>query len=882
MHWYRRLFRRQLEEKQLDAELRFHLEQQIADYVAAGMKPEEARRRARLEFGGLDQVKEECRDVGAGRFVETLFQDLRYGLRQLRRNPGFTAVVILTLALGIAFTTAAFSVAVGVLWNSLPYKGADRMVSFSVASPARSSWPELSGSQFLIFLQSRVLDDAISWDFFPMSTKFNDLPEQVRVGWFTLNAFRFYGTRMLLGTPFTNQPLALGSEAPKEAVLSWDFWQSHFGGSRTVIGKSIELDNHLYTIRGVLPERFSPFDLYGAWDADLYVPLPLKTDLNDVHMITARLKQGVTPAAAASALQPLFKQFALESPTHYPKNFRLRVELLQGEVQNRFGKTLSIILVAAFILLAIACLNVSVLLLARGTARKHEFAIRTALGAGRGRLFRQLLTESLFLAVVGGGLGVVASYGLLHLLPLLMPSGELPRAAQIHLSIPVLVFAVLVSLSCGVLFGIAPAIRFGRGQGTMRMEFGTRGVAGDRRTRQLHSLLMATQVAATLVMVTAAAVAVSTVLRLYAAPLGFDPKDLTSFNASLSEGTFTKWPARTQYYAQLRDEVATLAGVKSVALSEVLPPVSRFIIPVHIQDSTATGQSATLQLVGRHFFQTLKIPLLRGRIWTVSEIAHAANFVVINQAMAREYWPNSDPIGQALTSKGLLSVANWELQAPTNHGSVQIIGVVGDTPNDGLLKPAMPAVYVPYSLLTLDSIHLLVRARPGFAGSIEREVRTAVARVNSNQPLDPVQSVEQHLRKAGWVRQQFLAVLFLLFACAAGILLAIGIYSVVSYSVSQRRKEYGVRMALGASRLDILWISLETVVRNLVLGLIAGAAVTIELSRLMTRWIKSSHLSVLLLILATIVLIVVGILASILPAIRACNTKPMDVLRLDQ
>jgi predicted permease len=773
-------------------------------------------------------------------------------------------------------------VAVGVLWNSLPYKGADRMISFSVASPARSSWPELSGSQFLTFLQSRVLDDAISWDFFPMSTKFNDLPEQVRVGWFTLNAFRFYGARMLLGTPFTNQPLALGSEGSKEAVLSWDFWQSHFGGSKTVIGKSIELDNHLYTIRGVLPERFSPFDLYGPWDADLYVPLPLKTDLNDVHMITARLKQGVTPAAAASALQPLFKQFALESPTHYPKNFRLRVELLQGEVQHRFGKTLSIILMAAFVLLAIACLNVSVLLLARGTARKHEFAIRRALGAGRGRLFRQLLTESLFLAVVGGGLGVVASYGLLHLLPLLVPSGELPRAAQIHLSIPVLVFAVLVSLACGVLFGIAPAIRFGRGQGDMRMEFGTRGIAGDRRTRQLHSLLMTTQVAATLVMVTAAAVAVSTVLRLYAAPLGFDPKDLTSFSASLSEGTFTKWPARTQYYAQLRDEVATLAGVKSVALSEVLPPVSRFIIPVHIQDSTATGQSATLQLVGRHFFQTLKVPLLRGRIWTASEIAHAANFVVINEAMAREYWPNSDPIGQALTSKGLLSVANWELQAPTNHGSVQIIGVVGDTPNDGLLRPALPAVYVPYSLLTLDSIHLLVRARPGFAGSIEREVRTAVARVNSNQPLDPVQSVKQHLRKAGWVRQQFLAVLFLLFACAAGILLAIGIYSVVSYSVSQRRKEYGVRMALGASRLHILWISTKTVVRNLAIGLIAGAAVSTALSHLIARWTTLSPFNVSLLVLAAVVLVVIGICATLLPAVRACNTRPMDVLRLDQ
>jgi predicted permease len=881
LSFFRNLLRKRTVEQALDDELRSSLEVLTQERTKQGFSQSVARRDALIELGGIEQVKEEVRAARAGRVLEDFVRDVRFGFRTLAKSPGFTTVAVLTLALGIAFTTAAFSVAVGVLRDSLPYKGADRMVSFYVANPVHSLGLQLPISQFLTFRRSPVLDDAVAWDFFPMSTKFNALPEAVHVGWFSPNAFRFYGVRMLVGAPFTNQPLVLGGEPPREAVLSWDFWQSHFGGSRNVLGKSIELDSHLYTITGVLPERFEPFDLDVPVDADLYVALPLKSDLNHVYVITARLKSGITPAAATSALQPLVQRFAIETPTHYPRNFRLHVDLLNSKLQHRYGKTFSIILATALVLLAIACLNVSVLLLARGTTRKHEFAIRAALGAGRGRLFRQLLTESLFLAVAGGSLGVAGSYGLLHFLPFLMPSRELPPSAQIQLSLPVLVFAVMVSLACGILFGMAPALRFG--QGHLRMEFGTRGAAGDQTIRQLHSALMIVQVAATLVMVTAAVVAISTVLRLYAAPLGFDPKGLTSFDVELSEGTFTTWPARTQYYARLRDEVATLASVKSVALSVFpLPPVSRYIVPIHIQGSTSTGQSATFKLVGQRFFQTLKVPLLRGRIWTNSEIAHAANLAVINQAMAREYWPKSDPIGQAVTSDGLKSRNVWMLQAPTNHAMVQIIGVVGDTPNEGLLKPALPTLYVPYTLLTGDGISLVVRARLGFEGSIVREVRGAVARVNGNQPFNLVESAEQRLRKAGWLDQQFLAVLFLLFACAAGILSAIGIYSVVSYSVSQRLKEYGIRMALGASRLDILWTSTKTVALNLAIGLIAGAVVSTVLSRLMTRWTELNHLNMPLLILATIVLIAVGILATLLPAMRACNMKPMDVLRLDQ
>lgn len=879
----RALFRGQKLADEINEEVRIHLQMEEQENRERGMTPTEAHYAALRRFGNVTQAQETSRESWGWRWLETLLQDVRYGLRQLRRNRGFTAVIILTLALGISFTTAAFSVAVGVLRNSLPYKSAGRMVSFTVANPVHSYALQLPVSQFLTFRQSPVLEDAVAWDFFPMSTKFNGLPESVHVGWLSPNAFRFYGVRMLAGAPFTNQPIVLGAEPPKEAILSWNYWQSHLGGSRSVIGKSIELDDHLYTITGVLPKRFDPLDLDVAIDADLYVPLPLNTDLNHVYMITGLLEPGITPAAAALAIEPLLKQFAIETPTHYPIGFHLHVKLLQGQLQRRFGQVLSIILAAALVLLAIGCLNVSVLLLARGTTRKHEFAIRAALGAGRGRLFRQILTESLFLAFAGGALGVATSYGLLHFLPSLMPSGELPPSAQIQLSIPVLVFAMVVSVACGLLFGMAPALRWGRSQGDLRMETTTRGAAGDRRTRRLHSVLMTVQVAATLIMVTAAAVAVSTVLRLYGAPLGFSPKGVTSFDASLSEGTFTSWPERIQYYSRLRDEVATLADVESVGLSVFpLPPVSQYKVPVRTEDTSATGEFATLQHVDRHFFQALKVPLLRGRIWSASEIAHAANLAIINQTMARKYWPNGNPIGQVVTSEGLKSRNVWMLQAPTNHASVEIIGVVGDTPNQGLLKPVLPALYVPYTILTPDGISLIVRARRGFAGSIVKEVRKSVARVNANQPLDMVHSAEQRLKEQGWLKEQFLAVLFLLFALAAGILSAIGIYSVVSYSVSRRRKEYGIRLALGASRLQILLISTKTVARNLAIGLIAGAAVSMALSRIMVRWTKLNHLNVPLLILAAAMLIAVSILATLLPAMRACHTKPMEVLRLDQ
>jgi predicted permease len=580
--------------------------------------------------------------------LESLWADVRFALRQLRKSPGSASVCVLSLALGIGATTAIFSVVYCVVLKPLPYVGADRMVHIDVFDHSGDrGYALLSGEQFAELNHIEALDGAIAEDNWVMTITNEGLPQAIQADQLSANAFDFFGVPPLMGRGFTQSDASIGQDPAQVAILSFRFWKSHYAGRSDIVGKILQLDHKNYTIIGIMPKRFAWSGPGGFSASDVYLPLRLSNDQSLMYPITARLRPGVSRGTADVELQAIFKQFVQETPDRFPPDSTVRVVGLKESAIGSVKGTLFILLGAVATLLAIGCINVGILLLARGVLRENEFAIRNALGARRIRLVRQLLTESLVIAVTGGVLGIPIAFLGTALLMKWIPQGMLPMEVTVSVSVPVLLFSMAVALATGIFCGLRPASDFSRPIASQALAGYTRGAIGNPRNKRMHMMFVVSQIALSVLLLAVALAAVRTFARLHQTKLGYNPRRILVAGIALAEGSYQGWSQRINYYDQLRGTIADIPGVQSVALTAYpLPPVSHYFSNFFILGGSKTaGQVTTLEQVSRGYFSTLEIPVLQGRVWTDAEDAHASHVALINEAMARRYWPNSDAIG---------------------------------------------------------------------------------------------------------------------------------------------------------------------------------------------------------------------------------------------
>ncbi len=808
--------------------------------------------------------------------MRTLLQDLRYAFRQFRKSPGFALSAILSLMLGIGATTAIFSVVYGVLLDPYPYKDASRMVHVELRDKnGRGPLLIVNGAQAQEVQKASSVDDAFLQDEKRENLTGDKFPVSVLVGLYSPNVFDYMGVPPLLGREFTPADAPGGNPAPV-AVLSYLFWQRQYGASRDVIGKSMELDHKPYTVIGVVPPRFT-------WgDDDIYLPAVTTGDPHYYWLTFLKLKPGVKYPAAQAEMQALVERFAKDDPKNYPQDMRVKIVSLNEEVLGRFAGTLVFLFGAVIILLMIGCANVSILLLARGTARQHEFAVRTSMGAGRGRLIRQLLTESVLLSVTGAALGALAAYWGVKALSTMLPYYSFPHEAAIHVNAMVLIFSAAIALLTGILFGISPAYQLSRPQLGALIQASSAKLTGSTHSRNTHRLLIAGQVALTLLLLAGAGGSMRAFLAKIHTPLGFDPDHVFAMNVALPKGATTTWQERITENELIRQTAAQSPGVAEAGVSTTWFPGFRgFRAKIEIQSKpTLTDAQAVLTLISPQLLSTLRIPLLRGRVFDDAESRRAAHLAMVNQAFAKQYLGGLDPIGQSVRSPMLKIDQPNLLSAEAPDGWLEVIGVVGDAKNDTLDNAVKPAIFLPYSFVLPPDEALIVRAS-GDPETAIRSVKERLREVNPELVAGRDHTLSWWLDTDGWGRERFIATLFGLFAVLALVLAATGLYSVVSFAVTQRTQELGIRMALGARPASVVTLVLGSTAAMLSIGVAVGLTLSVLLNRVVASWAGGSSRDPLTLILAAAILFLVAAAACVLPAWRAASIDPMRALRVE-
>jgi len=872
-------FWRRKRKSELEDEVRSHLEMAARERMERGEDAKQAQQAVRREFGNVRLVMEVAREMWGWRWLEDLMEDIAYGFRMLRKNPGFAVVAILSLALGIGATTAIFSVIYAVLVNPYPYANSDRMVHLVVHdNSGNRRFVFLDGPQLQQLRQAQSVESAAAMDGWNLTTTEGDLPEDVQGVYLTSNAFVYFGVPMLMGRGLLPSDAPDGQDPQNVAVLGYEFWQRHYNGDPDIVGKNIQLVRKTYSIVGVVPPRFT-------WgDGEVYLPLKLTSDPARTFFIMVRLKPGVTRAAANAEFQSLFEQFAKQTPAHFPEHFRVTLEGLNDQFVDRIGGTLSLLFGAVALLLLIGCGNVSILLLARGTARQHELAVRTAIGAARARIVRQLLTEALMLSFTGAALGVVLANSLLKLIVNWLPQFSFPHEASIRINLPVLFFSVGLALLTGIVFGISPALQSSRTDLAQVMQSSTRKMTAGVHGRRVHGALIAGQIAFTLLLLAGAGVAMQGFVRLMRVNLGYDPHNSMSVGIPVHDNTYTTWEARKTYFNQLLKKIAAMPEVVSAGIStNATPPDNGWEQRFEISGKpVAEQQHARVNFISSEYFAVLHIPLLQGRLWDESETMRGAKVALINQTLARQYFPNGDALGKDVRIPELRGEPPFRLVVEGSDGWFQVVGIVGDARNDGLRNPTKPALYIPYTISLPVWTQILVRTQVPpltMLHAIRKEIQT----------VDPDQQAFRDTRDLDgwikmlpeWARGHLVATLFAGFAILALALAATGLYSVISYTVAQRTGEFGIRMALGAMRKDVLLMVFSSAATNVAGGVLAGIVLTLALNRVLARWIEGSSLNVLILAGVILLLVATAALSCLIPARRASSVDPVVALRYE-
>jgi putative ABC transport system permease protein len=867
----RAVFRRKYVEAELEEELRAHMENQVEKYVQSGLPAEEAQRRARLEFGGLEQVKEECRDARGVNFIETTIQDVRYGLRQLRRNPGFTAVAIITLALGIGATTAIFSVVDAVLLHGTPYQNPDQLVQIGAKSP-QGEGNSVSMGDFNDWReQSQVFQGMAAYkrSEFYTATGVGD-PDEVWASPVSSNLFHLLGVDANLGRSFA-------ADETQAVVLSHDYWHSHFSSDPKIIGKTLVLDGRPYTVIGIAPSDLE----FPAPNTQMWIPLVFNADARNDHEhhsldVIARLKPGVTAMQAQTAMDVVSRRLAMQ----YPKmdaGWRALVEPFKGQETAGVLRAAILALLGAVVLVQmIVCTNVASMLLARGTARRGEMAVRAALGAGRLRLIRQLVVESVLLAAAAGVGGVMLARSGLAVIVSLVPKYNLVETQALHhISMNLAVFgcAAVLSLLTGIGVGLLPALRASRIDISDWLKEHGRAAAGARGTR-LQSALVTCEIALALVLLVGAGLMVQSFRRLAATPTGFDPDHLLTVRVPLVKYKYSQGPPSAAFYGAVLRRIEAIPGVKSAGMANNLPFTGFHVsLAFPSPPNSPGGPGSTVGVAGRSvspgYFQAMGTPLVEGRDFTEAENRIDAPCVrIVDQAMARLYWPGEDAVGQQLPG------------VCPKGASAAIVGVVADSKQDSVESQAQPELYEPYAQHPFASFLVTFAIRTASDPlDVAMAVRQAVRQVDSDQPVIQLRSMQEVISESIW-RQHVSASVLGVFAAIALLLAAVGIYGVISYSISRRTHELGIRSALGATRRDVLGLVLREGLLLTLIGLVAGIMLALGLTRLLAGLLYGVRPHDPLTFAALSLLLgAVALVATYIPARRATKLDPMVALR---
>ena len=886
--WWNLITRSSRVHQEVEAELQFHTDAYAADLMERGVPEEEARRRARVELGRVDTQKEKYREAVGLRLFDELGGDLRFGIRCLWKQPVFSAVAILSLALGIGATTAMFSLIYAVLIHPFPYSDSDRIMNPVVINeerPQELRWFAMTKSQFETFKQAKSIESLLGFRNVNTELTGKELPEDVAAIYLTENAGAFFGVHALLGREI--QPSDAQDGGRPIAVLNYKFWQRHFQGDAAVIGRTLQLDHANYTIVGVMPRTFAFNDTLGV--GDVYLPRALLHDSINPPIAWPytpwiKVKANVSLKTADAELGAIVRQFAKEFPSRYPKRFHLQLQPIIVPFEQNTSHMLFLLLAGVLLLLMIGCANCSILLLARGAARQHELAVRCAIGASRWRIVRQLLVESLVIAFSGTILGAAASYWLAQL-PLQLSPHSFPSESVIQISLPILAFSVGLAFASGILFGLVPALRLSRPGLTHSMQPSLRRGSGARKRL---NLLVAGQIALTLVLMAAAGMAIGAFLRLTKVPLGYDPKNVMQAGIVMHWNHPEDWDniksrnTRAAFLDRIRQSIASVPGVVSVAVAtDSTPPYSGIQSAFDIAGRVSSEQTeARVHTVSPEFFPTLRIPLLQGRFWDQAENARGDFVAVVNESFARRYWPHGGAVGQQIKIPGLKSIGPLDAVSPASAGLRQVIGVVGDARDDGVDRPVVPAIYIPYTTAMAPYAQFDIRTH-GEPLSLLHSIRAAVQSVSADQQIandafDLEQAIE---RDSQWSRQRLFSILFGFFSAMAALIALAGIFSVVSYSVAQRKIEFGVRMALGAPKTHILWVASRTALVSAITGIAIGMLLDLFLAKILAKWMDNHYSSFLGLVTVALLLAICTSAACLLTARRATQVHPAEALR---
>jgi len=901
MNWWQRLWRRGEIEEQLDKELRFHIEQHAADLMERGVNPAEARRLARLSIGGPEQVKEKCRDARGTRWVEDLAQDLRYALRMLRNNPGFTVVALVTIALGIGTTTVMFTVLNGVLLRPLPYPDANQLVALHGHS--RDWNDKIFGRQKLAYLdfrdcqrESRTLEIAgIVFNGGTVSEPGE--PEYVNnLDEISANLFSVLGVPLAYGRAFLPEEDRM--DGAPAMILGHSFWQHHFGGSLQALGTSVVLDQKRYTVVGIAPAGFR---LYGA-EPDVYTPVGqdpagyLKLRQAHPTNVIGRLRPGATLAQAQNEEGLVGRRLA-EEYADTNKGRSLEIEPLRPEEVDDVRSTLWLLLGAVSLVLLIACANVASLLLARAVSRERELAMRAALGASRGRLVRQCLTESAVLGLAGGALGILCANLGVHPFVAFWP-GSLPRAEEVQLDWRVLVFALGVSLLTGILFGLAPAMRAPARRLEEALRAGARTVAGS--SRRLHSVFVGSEIAVAVVLLIAAGMLGRTLLRVSSLDPGLNVANLLVARMALSPAIMadpTRIPAAWQ---DVLERARQVPGVQAAAAVDIVPMregnnqlgywVSADMPPKeNLPFALASSASP-------NYLQVMGIPLLEGRFFNDEDRLGAQPVIVIDTVLAKDAFGGKDPIGRHLwipdmpcpqikqDANGKTVETSVDCTEPYTIvgvvGHVRYWGMAGDDQAEVRAQLYYPFAQVPKLFLRRWSELMSIAVRTNVAPlSVLEPLKAAVRGAAGDQVLYEVRTMQQ-LAGESLALHQFLLLLFGIFAGLALLLACVGIYGVLAYLTTQRVPEIGLRMALGATPRQVVGMVLRQSLGMILPGVAAGFVAAIAAGRVLAHLVNAVRpTEPLTFALMVCVLMAAALAASFVPARRASRVDPMTALR---
>jgi putative ABC transport system permease protein len=807
-----------------------------------------------------------------------MWQDFRYGFRSIRNQPSFTALAVLTLALGIGAATTIFSVIQNVLLDPFPYKDANRVAAIRIhdsTNPNPFGRTALQTPEFMDYVeQNHVFEDVIGGTGEDVLMTTAEGTEQVTGGVVTANMFQFLGVSALLGRILTPADAAPG--APPVFVMSHKMWMKYYNGDPSVVGRTFTLNGVAMTAVGVMPARFTKIA------ADLWRPVALsRADprVNKEYFVfQARLKRGVTLAQAAADLDAIAHREALIYPRNYPKQFSVIVVSWVDSIVNQFRNTLLTLAAAVGLLLLIGCVNVAIMLLARGASRGREMAVRASLGANRGRLIRQLLIESLYLATGGAVLGCFFAYlGLKALVPLI-PDGFIPREADIRLNLPVLLFSLGAAVVTVLLFGLAPAAQTARRDIVEPLKSAGKGVGGGFRGGRLRNVLVVVEIALSLMLLVGAGLLMRSFVALQRVDLGLNPDRILVARLPFPRGTYQTAAEKQRFFQALLPRLYALPGVVAATETITLPPYGGIGTDMDIPGKTHPEKWTGLyQLVSEGWADTLGLRIIRGRMLTAVDVASARKVGVVNQTLVTKYFGGEDPIGRQVT----IEMRGRGPDAPVEHPIFDIVGVIADAKNDGIRDPVRPELLVPYTITGDFERGILVRTA-GDPAAMLNSVRKEIWAVDRGVALTNIGTLNEFLKQFSYAEPRFSLILLGVFAGVGLVLVAIGVYSVIAYTVSRQIHEIGIRMALGARRMDVLRLVVQMTLRLVIVGVVLGLLGSLGVMKVLASQIWGiSPRDPATLAIVVGAMSVAALAACYFPARRARNVDPMVALRID-